>query len=101
MTIPENIKISKIKFSIVDKDTYTFAVGRMTDRMELRSIAKYSSDSKKKMVKWLNINILAKCVTQKHPMKCLRFNFDYPRSDDWYSIEDIYYEVDKNGFFEI
>lgn len=101
INIPENVRINKMKISIPDKKIYSFAVGRMNKYDQLKSISKYSNKDKKKMIKWLNETILYKCIGQKHPESTLRFNFNYPESDDWYSLDDIYCEINSNGFVQL
>ena len=89
ITIPENMKVNKIKLKIPDMKNYSFAVGRINKYDELKSISKYSNKDKKKMLKWLNNVILYKCIQQGHSEKMLRFNFNYPDCNDWYSLDDI------------
>lgn len=101
--LPKNIKINKIKIKISPQKLYYFAVGRVNDKDELKSIARRSGKNKHKMVEWLNDAIIKKCIQQGHNENTLRFNFNYNESDEWFSLEDIYCEINSsdNGYLFI
>lgn len=94
--IPQNIKVNKIKIKISPRKQYYFAVGRINNKDELKSISRHSGKNSHKMVEWLNKAIISKCVQQGHNENTLRFNFNYEKSDEWISMEDIYCEINSS-----
>lgn len=89
MGIPSNVKVNKIGLKLIPRKTYSIAIGRVNKKDDIKSISTFSTEDGKRVVKWMNKTILAKCVKQKHPQEELRFNFDYPESNIWYSFDDI------------